>query len=160
MGKNILSLLADLKEICVLWMNTKPLDSINTNTATMRVYGADSQRIINTFSRVRPYLKNRLLDPIAYPVSGVDMPGHFCEFIGPRWWLPFGPGPLARRRILNCLLQFRCGVRGPKTRVVCAELAVTDAVCSCSEDAARPVTTRASRATVQLLNRGHQKLCF
>lgn len=68
----------------------------------------------------RPYLKNRLLDPIAYPVSGVDMPGHFCEFIGPRWWLPFGPGPLARRRILNCLLQFRCGVRGPKTRVVCA----------------------------------------
>lgn len=76
----------------------------------MRVYGAaDSQRI-NTFSS--PYLKNRLLDPIAYPVSGVDMPGHFCEFIGPRWRLPFGPGPLGRRRILNCLLQFRCGVRG------------------------------------------------
>lgn len=115
----MLSLLADWKEICVLWINLKSLDPIKTNR-TMCVWC----RFPSHYHLLpRPYLKNRLLNPVAYPVSGVDVPGHFCEFIGPRRWLPFGPGPLARRRrILNCLLQFRCGVRGPKTRLVCAEL--------------------------------------
>lgn len=70
--------------------------------------------------RAHLYLKDGLLNTVAYPVSGVDVPGHLCKFIGPGWGLPFGPDPLARWRILNCLLQFRSGFCGPNARVVCA----------------------------------------
>jgi len=134
------------------------LDFINTHNTqtTMRVYSADSHQNL----LYRPYLKNRFLDPIAYhPVSGVDMPGHFCEFIGPRWRLPFGPGPLGRRRVLNCLLQFRCVVRGLSALADGEDWCSARAV-SAAGDAARAVTTSASRATVQLLNWGHQKWCI
>lgn len=39
----------------------------------------------------RPYLKHGL---VSYPVSGVDVPGHLSQFIGPGRGLPLGAAPL------------------------------------------------------------------
>lgn len=82
--------------------------------------------------RAHLYLKDGLLDTVAYPVSGVDVPGHLRKFIGPGWRLPFGADPLARWRILNCLLQFCSGVRGPTARVVRANAVCAAVVRGCA----------------------------
>lgn len=48
------------------------------------------------------YLANRLLQRLCYPVSGVDVPGHLGQFIGPGRRLPLRPPPL---RTALCWLQ-------------------------------------------------------
>lgn len=51
------------------------------------------------------YLKHRLLQPVSYPVSGVDVPGHLGQFIGPRWRLPLRAAPL--ELLLRCRIADR-----------------------------------------------------
>lgn len=52
------------------------------------------------------YLKHGLLKPLSYPVSGVDVPGHLSQFIGPGWRLPLRAAPLEL-----LLLRWRAGDR-------------------------------------------------
>lgn len=59
------------------------------------------------------YLANRLLRRLSYPVSGVDVPGHLGQFIGPGRRLPLRPAPL---RAALCGLQLDSGPTSARRR--------------------------------------------
>lgn len=66
------------------------------------------------------YLKHGLLHPLSYPVTGVDVPGHLSQFVGPRRRLPLGATPLEvpllGRRTVNRRLQLYSDSRQQKTK--------------------------------------------
>lgn len=57
--------------------------------------------------RILSHLKHGLLQPLSYPVSGVDVPGHLGQFIGPGRRLSLRTAPLE----LLLLLRRRAGGR-------------------------------------------------
>lgn len=66
------------------------------------------------------YLKHGLLHPLCYPVTGVDVPGHLSQFVGPRRRLALGATPLEvpllGRRTVNRRLQLYSDSRQQKRK--------------------------------------------
>lgn len=86
----------------------------------------------------RPYLKHGF---VSYPVSGVDVPGHLCQFIGPGRGLPLGAAPL---QLLLLLLRVRgrTGHRRLQPGSWCVSLKVR-------EEDHRQLRTRAAAASLR-----------
>lgn len=75
------------------------IDMVQQNIRAHHLSELPCAIVFNSFT----YLEHGLLHSISYPVTGVNMSGHLCKFIGPRRWLPLGACPLWVR---YCLLQF------------------------------------------------------